>query len=123
MKVTQGQDVSEMSQRVIPPYATAAVRQAGATMPYLTVAEAADLVRVSPKRLRNLMSDGTLKEGVHYTRPRGLAPRFKREALLEWIEGCDTDHSLEDAKRQRRRAGSKVDLTLIPRVHGHDDGL
>ena len=30
--------------------------------PYLTLAEAAELARVSSKRLRNLMADGTLRE-------------------------------------------------------------
>jgi len=30
---------------------------------FLTVAEAVDLARVSTKRLRNLMADGTLREG------------------------------------------------------------
>ena len=113
-----------MSQRVIPPYSPATGRrQPETTMPYLTIAEAAELVRVSAKRLRNLMSDGTLREGLHYTRPRGLAPRFKREPLLEWIEGRDSGESLPDSRRRASRAGSKVDLTLIPRVHGHDDGL
>ncbi len=59
------------------------------TVYYLTIAEAADLARVSPKRLRNLMADGTLREGVHYSRPRGLRQRFKREALVAWLEGND----------------------------------
>jgi len=112
-----------MSQRVIAYFPATNRRQVGSTMPYLTIAEAAELVRVSAKRLRNLMSDGTLKEGLHYTRPRGLAPRFKREPLLDWIEGRETDGSLKDAKRTASRGGSKVDLTLVPRVHGHDDGL
>lgn len=54
--------------------------------PYLTIAEAADLARVSEKRVRNLMADGTLREGIHYTRPTHLGPRFKREALLSWLD-------------------------------------
>ena len=44
--------------------------------PYLTLAEAAELARVSPKRLQNLMADGTLQEGVHFTRPRARMPPF-----------------------------------------------
>lgn len=55
---------------------------------FLTVSEAAALVRVSPKRLRNLMADGTLREGVHFTRPIGLRPRFKSKALLDWLNGA-----------------------------------
>ena len=55
-------------------------------LPYLTISEAAELARISPKRLRNLMVDGPLKEGIHYTRPSHLGPRFKRAALLAWLD-------------------------------------
>lgn len=54
--------------------------------PYLTIAETAELARVSPARIRNLMVAGTLKEGVHFTRPAGLHPRFLRTAVLAWLE-------------------------------------
>lgn len=53
---------------------------------FLTIREAADLARVSPKRLRNLMASGILKEGVHFSRPHGMGPRFRREALLDWLD-------------------------------------
>lgn len=53
---------------------------------FLTIREAADFARVSPKRLRNLMASGILKEGVHFSRPRGMGPRFRREALLDWMD-------------------------------------
>jgi len=53
---------------------------------YLTVAEGAALLRVSPKRVRNLMGDGTLKEGIHFIRPPHLGPRFKQAALLAWLD-------------------------------------
>jgi hypothetical protein len=73
--------------------------------PYLNIAETADLARISPKRLRNLMANGTLREGIHYTRPRGLAPRFKRDALLAWLEGTEaTDAAIPMASsRQAKR--------------------
>lgn len=76
-------------------------------LPFLTINEAAELARVSPKRLRNLMCDGTLREGVHYTRPRGLAPRFRRAALLEWLDPSHLgagDDSIPMASTTRRRA-------------------
>lgn len=59
--------------------------------PFLTVREAAELARVSPKRLRALMQAGVLREGTHYSRPRGLRPRFKRDALLAWLGGDPLD--------------------------------
>ncbi len=54
---------------------------------YLTVADAAELLCVSPKRVRNLMSAGMLRRGEHWFSPVGLGPRFKRSALVAWIEG------------------------------------
>lgn len=108
-----------MSQRVIPP----SREPASTGTPYLTVAEAAVLARVSSKRLRNLMADGTLREGVHYTRPRGLRPRFRREALVAWIEGRETATSSNDVERAGSRTRSKVDLSLTPRLHGREHGL
>ena len=86
---------------------------------YLTVAEAADLARVSPKRLRNLMADGTLRDGVHYTRPRGLRPRFKRDALVAWLEGKDA--ALLPAPRSRARC--KLNPALLSATETTSDGL
>lgn len=73
--------------------------------PYLTISEAAELARVSPKRIRNLMTDGTLREGVHFTRPQGLGPRFKRAALIEWLESGLTveQDTIPMARRGRQR--------------------
>jgi len=56
------------------------------TNEYLTIEEVADMARLSPKRIRNLMTAGVLVEGVHYTRPSGIRPRFKRKAVASWLE-------------------------------------
>jgi hypothetical protein len=85
--------------------------------PFLTIAEAAELARVSPKRIRNLMAAGVLQEGVHFTRPRGLGARFRREALIAWIDGRD---AAPPAQPPARRARCNVDLSLIPRVQVAD---
>jgi excisionase family DNA binding protein len=53
---------------------------------YLTIKEAAELLKVSPKRVRNLMCEGVLKEDLHFFRPPRLGTRFKRSALIAWIE-------------------------------------
>jgi len=57
--------------------------------PYMRVKEVARLARVSPKRIRNLMSSGVLRENKHFIRPRGLGPRFRRQAVLDWLQNRD----------------------------------
>lgn len=54
---------------------------------YLTIAEAATMLKVSSKRVRNLMSSGTFKQGEHFFRRRGLGPRFLRSRLDAWLRG------------------------------------
>jgi hypothetical protein len=94
-----------------------------AMSPYLTIAEAAELARVSPKRLRNLMADGTLHEGVHYTRPRGLRPRFNSDAIVAWIEGRDTPALRPKSSALPQRSRCKVDLGLVPPVETKANGV
>lgn len=80
--------------------------------PYLTIAEAAELLRVSTKRIRNLMADGTFREGTHYTRPAHLGPRFKRDALLAWLEPHQPEDEIpmvSSRKRVARLARETVD--------------
>ena len=60
---------------------------------YLTIAEVAGLLKISEKRVQNMMSGGIFKQGEHFFRPRGLRPRFKRSALVNWIEQKDRDSS------------------------------
>lgn len=62
---------------------------------YLTVAEAADLLRLSIKRVRNQMSSGIFVEGDHFVRPRGIGPRFIRSRLESWLRGSDEPRSDE----------------------------
>jgi hypothetical protein len=54
---------------------------------YLTTTEAAKLLRVKPKTLNNMKARGVFSEGVHFFRRQGLGPRWKRDALPEWLEG------------------------------------
>lgn len=56
---------------------------------YLSVAELAVRLDLSPKRIRNLMSAGVFKAGYHFFRPRGIAPRFKWSRVVEWLEGSE----------------------------------
>ena len=53
---------------------------------YLTTSEAAELLRIKPKTLNNMKSRGVFSEGRHFFRRPGLGPRWKRSALIEWLE-------------------------------------
>ena len=81
-------------------------------IPYLTIGEVAKLIRKTPKTVRNMMSRGVFRDAVHYYRPRGSTPLFKRDAVIQWVEGRD------GAPRMPSRRGKgrcSVDLSLIPR--------
>lgn len=53
---------------------------------YLTVSEVSSRLKLSPKTVRNRMHDGTWRRGEVWFSPRGLAPRFKWSALVQWLE-------------------------------------
>ena len=53
---------------------------------YLTIPEVAALLRVKPKTIRNKIASGVFKEGLHFFRPPGLGTRFKRSAVVAWLE-------------------------------------
>jgi len=57
---------------------------------YLTSSEAAEMLRVKPKTLNNMKARGVFSEGVHFFRRPGLGPRWKRDALVRWLEGSAT---------------------------------
>src|SRR5262245_63347634 len=49
---------------------------------YLTIAEVAGRLKVTPKTVRNKMASGVFCKGVHYVRPKGLGTRFKWGAVV-----------------------------------------
>jgi len=53
---------------------------------YLTIDEVAAMLKITTKRVQNMMCSGIFQQGEHFFRPRGLRPRFKRSALVAWIE-------------------------------------
>ena len=53
---------------------------------YLTINELGMRLTLKPKTIKNKMANGTFRRGVHYFSPRGLRPRFKWSAILEWLE-------------------------------------
>ena len=77
---------------------------------YLTVTEAAELLRVKPLTIRERMRLGVFRRGVHYFRRQGMRSLFKRSALIQWLEGQD---GVEDRKKQGM---------AIPMSRGYDLG-
>lgn len=80
---------------------------------YLTVDEAAELLRLSRKTVANKMGNGSLPRGVLWFRPHGMPPRFKRAALVEWLEsdrvttathGAAFDSDIRPARGRGRRS-------------------
>ena len=104
-------DAKACSARLSPPHAMEAgryqiprpfafvVHEGGLRSPeeYLTIAEVAAMLKVSPKRVRNMMASGTFRPGEHFFRRRGIGPRFLRSRIDAW-----------------RRDGAGISLDPIP---------
>jgi hypothetical protein len=60
------------------------------TLPYLKTSEAAEIMRLSPKTLQNMVGRGLFQEGKHFYRRRGqIGIRWDRLAIMAWVEGRD----------------------------------
>jgi hypothetical protein len=66
------------------------------TEQYLTTSEAAEFLRYSQKTLRNKIAAGMFREGVHFVQKPGCQKRWKRAALVAWLEGSDTPGVLDE---------------------------
>jgi hypothetical protein len=64
---------------------------------YLTIAEVAARLKVTPKTVRNKMASGVFCKGVHYIRPNGLGTRFKWGAVVAWLEERETGMPDDDS--------------------------
>lgn len=53
---------------------------------YLSVRELAQQIPYREGTIRNLMSQGRLRLGVHYVKPHGRV-MFRRSAVLAWLDG------------------------------------
>ncbi len=58
---------------------------------YLTTAEVAQLLRLRPKTVRNKVAAGIFRQGEHFFRKPGLGPRWKRDAVVRWLESERAD--------------------------------
>jgi len=66
---------------------------------YLTIEELAAHLKIKSKTVRNKMSAGIFKKGVHYFHPRGLGPRFKWSAIVAWLESTEESEIRKDLDR------------------------
>jgi len=62
---------------------------------YLTISQVADRLQLSPKTIKNKMASGIFKKGLHYFSPKGLRPRFKWSAVVEWLEEKEEQETQE----------------------------
>ena len=67
---------------------------------YLTIAEVAALCKVKPDTVKDRMKRGIYKLNVHFFRPNGSRPRFKKSALIAWLEGDEVKASENVIERQ-----------------------
>jgi len=61
---------------------------------YLSLEELCQRIPYRPQTIRNLMSQGVLREGIHYFKPTQRRVVFKWEAMRRWIEGEDRKEAL-----------------------------
>ena len=73
---------------------------------YLTVAEVAAILKLSPKRIRNMMSSGAFRPGEHFLRRRGISPRFLRSRVDAWLR--DRDGVSQEAIPMARSRGREL---------------
>ena len=73
---------------------------------YLTIAEIAARLKLTPKTIKNKMGAGIFKRGVHYFSPPGMGPRFKWSAVVAWLE-------------QGQEPEAKSDDDSIPMARGY----
>jgi hypothetical protein len=84
-----------------------ALTRAGDSPDYCTIAEVAGGLRVTAKRVRNMMAAGIFVEGEHYFRRAGISPRFRWSRVVEWLETpvAHPDDTIPMASSRRRVAG------------------
>lgn len=78
---------------------------------YLTIGELAERLKLSRKSVQNKMAAGIFRKGVHYFSPRGLGPRFKWSAVVNWLEQGEA------------QASTDQDNDSIPMARGYRLGI
>ena len=76
---------------------------------YLTISEVAAICKVSRDTIKDRMRKGVYRLGVHYFRPGSARPRFKKSALIAWMEGED----VKTGERQRNKKSGKLAFRIF----------
>jgi hypothetical protein len=63
---------------------------------YLTIAEVAARLKLTPKTVKNKMAGGIFRKGIHYFSPPGMGPRFKWSAAVAWLEQAQEQETGSD---------------------------
>ena len=63
---------------------------------YLTTGDVAKRLKWAPKTVENKVRAGEFTEGVHFFRRPGMRPRWKWEAVVEWLENRDAKQATLD---------------------------
>ena len=80
---------------------------------YMIDPEVAKLLRLAQKSLETKVRTGVFQEGVHFFKPRGMRRRWKRSAVVAWLEaGSMTGDEGED---------QTLGIPLARSVHGRVD--
>jgi hypothetical protein len=74
----------------------------------MTTREAGELLRLSPKSLRNKIALGIFREGVHYHTRRGIGLRWLHSALVAWLAGTDRRDETEGDLPLAQPGGRRV---------------
>lgn len=85
------------------------VSQGSTNRDYCTIAEVADRLRITAKRVRNMMAAGIFVEGQHFFRRAGLSPRFRWSRVVEWLEAptVETPDAIPMASQKPRVADAR----------------
>jgi hypothetical protein len=75
---------------------------------YMTTREAGELLRLSPKSLRNKIALEIFREGVHFHTRRGIGLRRSRSALVSWLAGTDRNEGREETLPLAQPGGRRV---------------
>lgn len=82
---------------------------------YLTYDELSAILKITARSCYKLKERGVLKYGVHWTHPPGLGVRFKKSAIIAWLEG-------EKRREQQPEQARPHNVTDIRMAKGYNLG-
>jgi len=77
---------------------------------YVTTAEVAARLRLSPRSIRERIRTGIFQRGKHFFEPSGSARRWKWSAIVAWMEGKRVPGAMGERLRRWMQAGAALDV-------------